>query len=179
VTRSGNPRFAISGLLLSDLPVLVFVFSPRREVVVAMLKPHTDFGWHGHDDMSNAEKTMLIRTHSFASRSVNGGDGGITDGETKTTVLQIHDAAQEEEGGGVEMIHYDNPMGTAPMPALVTPTGTSTLTRGSGMNHDKEGKEDAGLSLEGHDSSIITRMQATQRMKQAQRQYEDEHGIHV
>ena len=73
------------------------------------------------------------------------------------------------------MIHYDNPMGTAPTPSLVTLAGTSTLTGGGG----KEGKEDAGLSLEGHDSSIITRMQATQRMKQAQRQHEDEHGIHV
>ena len=222
-------RYAISGLLLSDLPVLVFVFSPRREVVVAMLKPHTDFGWHGHDDMSNAEKTTLIRIHSFASAKsfmgkldadddgimsleeakvagfsdeqcktmdtdndgqvaleemtqiaslasrVAGGDDGITDGETKATVLQIHDAAREEEGGGVEMIHYDNPMGTVPTPSLVTLAGTSTPTGGGG----KEGKEDAGLSLEGHDSSIITRMQATQRMKQAQRQHEDEHGIHV
>ena len=194
-----------------------------------MLKPRADFGWHGHDDMSNAEKTTLIRIHSFASAKsfmgkldadddgimsleeakvagfsdeqcktmdidndgqvaleemtqiaslasrVAGGDDGITDGETKATVLQIHDAAREEEGGGVEMIHYDNPMGTAPTPSLVTLTGTSTPTGGGG----KEGKEDAGLSLEGHDSSIITRMQATQRMKQAQRQHEDEHGIHV
>ena len=41
------------------------------------------------------------------------------------------------------------------------------------------GERAEGLSLEGHDSNIITRMQATQRMKQAQRLHEDEHGIHV
>ena len=53
----------------------------------------------------------------------------------------------------------------------------------------KGSSRDAGLSLEGHDANVITRMQATQRMKQAQRlhkeqgavvlPFDDEEEVHV
>ena len=60
-----------------------------REVIVAMLKPNTDFGWHtgGHDD------------GDFA-RSFNDGDDDITDSTSESkTVLQIHDVGD----GAIEM----------------------------------------------------------------------------
>ena len=39
-----------------------------------------------------------------------------------------------------------------------------------------ETKEDAGLSLEGHDPNVITRMQANRRGKQARKVHQDAHG---
>ena len=113
--------------------------SSRREVVVAMLQPHTDFGWHGsYDDtcMSNVEKRTLLRVSPRVSSmdvekqmqiasSIDDDEDAIkiSDSETKT-VLQIHDAGRGTEEGGGDVVHLDNPMETTPKALSETPPGT-------------------------------------------------------
>ena len=90
-----------------------------REVIMAMLKPHTDFGWHGNnEEMSDAAKNQLKRSLSFARPKDGGGGGGgegegkdaslrgddlIIEGEdleeNKETVLQICDGGGGDRGG--------------------------------------------------------------------------------
>ena len=80
--------------------------------MVAVLKPHADFGWHGgYGDMSKAEKKTLIRSHSV----VDDDDHSFIGDEETKTVLQIHDAG--EGGGGIEMVHFDNPMANTQKPS--------------------------------------------------------------
>ena len=89
--------------------------------MVAVLKPHADFGWHGgYGDMSKAEKKTLIRSHSV----VDDDDHSFIDDEETKTVLQIHDAGSGEGGGGIEMVHFDNPMEITPTALSETPPGT-------------------------------------------------------
>jgi hypothetical protein len=87
-----------------------------REVIVAMLKPKTDFGWHhrGHND-GDAGKMMRrsLSSIGFEARVGRGGRGDdngdesdIADDAESKTVLQIHDAGKI----GVEMDHYNNPV---------------------------------------------------------------------
>ena len=66
-----------------------------REVIVAMIKPHTDFGWHGHSGgMSDAAKALLIRSQTHA---LEDGDVFVGD-EEKKTEFGVHVA-----GGPIEM----------------------------------------------------------------------------
>ena len=96
---------------------------------MAMLQPHTDFGWHGsYDDMSNMEKETLLRIHNEQTQiasSIDDDDDDITltDSETKT-VLHIHDAGRGAEEGGADMVHFDNPMEITPTALSETPPGT-------------------------------------------------------
>ena len=96
-----------------------------REVLVAMLKPDTDFGWHGNpDDLSDAARTLLIRSQSHGEMHAARGD----EEETKMEV-QIRDASGSHGSGGgsIEMTRIDNPMLTTPKSSprrLATPAGT-------------------------------------------------------
>ena len=110
-----------------------------------------------------------------------GGDGrGRTGGgETRSTGAED---STEAELGGLELAVIRN---TDVSLRTSTPEEEFAFEDGTGgapvdvQIEIGEGKERAGLSMEGHDTNIITRMQATQRMKQAQRLHEGEHGINV
>ena len=67
-----------------------------REVIVAMLEPHSDFGWRGHsgDGERSASKALLIRSQPHA---LEDGDVFVGD-EEKKTEFGMHDA-----GGPIEM----------------------------------------------------------------------------
>ena len=69
-------------MAFSDLPILYSFLSPRREVVVAMLKPHTDFGWHvSCNDMAimdEIHRNPMRREHSSMERAKDSvGSGGV------------------------------------------------------------------------------------------------------
>jgi hypothetical protein len=137
------------------------------------------YGSEAFERNKGAVQAML---ESRGSRSGGGGDGRgrIGGGETKSTGAED---ITEAESGGLELAVILN---TEVSLRTSTPEEEFAFEDGTGgapgdvQIEIGEGKERAeGLSLEGHDSNIITRMQATQRMKQAQRLHEDEHGIHV
>ena len=86
---------------------------------MAMLKPHTDFGWHQDTSLYSlgGENNLSYCGSTLVPCPEGGGD----------EVLQIHDAG-EREGGEVEMTHFDNPMGTTPK--LTSETKTRVLEFG-------------------------------------------------
>lgn len=67
---------------------------------MAMLKPHTDFGWYGgHNDMSDAAKSMLIHRRSSrggSATNIDDDDDGLTDADegAEKTVLEICDVGE-------------------------------------------------------------------------------------
>ena len=84
-----------------------------REVIVAMLKPQTDFGWHNHGGDAAETMQKSLSSNGFEARAGEkggrGGDNGdesdiVDDAESKT-LLQIHDAGKM----GVEIDQYNNP----------------------------------------------------------------------
>jgi hypothetical protein len=91
-----------------------------REVIVAMLKPTTDFGLHrvpaGEFDMSDTAKSLMIQTRSGVVHAAGDAENvAVDDDETKTQV-QIHDGG-DGGGGGVgafEMASFGSPMPAMP-----------------------------------------------------------------
>jgi hypothetical protein len=104
-----------------------------REVVVALLKPHADFGWHGQsNDMSDEDKTMkkksmsrnwkvLVASVRPGGGSKSGGKGGgpvagVSEEKEQDTALHIRNASTRSSGAGnpaidtstIEMV--DNPI---------------------------------------------------------------------
>ena len=128
-----------------------------REVLVAMLKPDTDFGWHGNpDDLSDAARTLLIRSQSHGEMRAARGD----EEETKMEV-QIRDAggSHGSGGGAIEMIRVNNPMLATPESSprrLATPAGAwnkNIAAERSGGGGGGGG--DGGGQQEGSMSSIL------------------------
>ena len=82
---------------------------------MAMLKPHTDFGWHqdtSRYSLGGGENNLSYYGSTLVPCPEVGGD----------EVLQIRDDAGGREGGEVEMTQFDNPMGTTPKSASETKT---------------------------------------------------------
>ena len=147
--------------------------------------PNPMYGQHGRAMQANEggmEAAARAVSTSFESKRVEekGWEGGEkTDARENVGVVEGLELA---ELGGLELAVIRN---TDVSLQTSTPEEEFAFEDGTGgapvdvQIEIGEGKERAGLSLEGHDTNIITRMQATQRMKQVRRLHEGEHGINV
>ena len=149
-----------------------------REVIVAMLKPHTDFGWHHHgSNDGDAAKTMRrsLSSKGFEARAGgvggsddNGDESDIVDDAESKTVLQIHDAGEK----GVEMVCHDNSKAMVGLPDLGTDKngdetkGVEGTTRKNEESHSQRLARVAQLAPQ-HREAALEALQAVHRLHKA------------
>ena len=94
-----------------------------REVLTAMLKPRTDFGWYGaSDDMSDAARALLIKRESHHAGAV----GESSDEEEEKgaeSKVQIYDDGAGEVA--IEMAHIGRGNQQSSGSANISPTSNS------------------------------------------------------